>query len=143
MKQERKEQRKEFYEKNKERLIKYQKNRYKTLLDVFQEWKTTLKCSKCGEADFSCLDFHHSDPSRKDDGVVRQITKSLSSVLKELRKCVVVCANCHRKIHVYNIPTDPTIDDLATKFEKFVNQKEQYINQVRRETISVVVDRKV
>ena len=123
MEQEHKQKRKEFYEKNKERLLEYQKNRYKELLDVFQEWKGTLKCSRCGETDSACLDFHHSDPSQKEVGVIRQITKSISSVLRELRKCVVVCANCHRRIHAYNIPTDPTNDDLATRFEQFVEQE--------------------
>ena len=126
MKQERKEQRKEFYKKNKEKLLEYQKNRYKELLDVFQQWKGTLKCSRCGESDTACLDFHHSDPSQKEVGVIRQITKSMKSVLRELRKCVVVCANCHRRIHSYNIYTDPTVDDLATRFEKFVEQKDGY-----------------
>ena len=123
MKQERKEKRKEFYEANKERLLEYQKKRYNELLDVFQQWKGTLKCSRCGESDHACLDFHHSNPAEKEVGVIRQITKSMSSVLRELKKCVVVCANCHRRIHAYNIPTDPTVDDLADRFEKFVNSK--------------------
>ena len=122
MKQERKEKRKEFYEQNKERLVEYQKNRYNELLDVFQKWKKTLKCSRCGENDHACLDFHHSNPAEKEVGVIRQITKSMSSVLRELKKCVVVCANCHRRIHAYNIETDPATDDLANKFEQFVEQ---------------------
>jgi len=127
MEQEHKPKRKEFYEKNKERLLEYQKNRYNELLNVFQKWKRTLKCSRCGESDHACLDFHHSNPAEKEVGVIRQITKSMSSVLRELQKCVIVCANCHRRIHAYNIPTDPTIDNLASRFENFVKQEEKCV----------------
>jgi transcription elongation factor Elf1 len=103
-------------------LLTYQKERYSKLLTVFQKWRETLKCCRCGEADAACLEFHHSDPSQKELGVIKMITRSMGAVLKELKKCVVVCANCHRRIHAYNIDTDPTLDDLAAKFETFVNE---------------------
>ena len=112
-----------YYQDNKEKLLEYQKERYKKLATSLQDWKNTLKCSMCGMNDSACLDFHHSNPKDKETGVIRQSSKGLSKVLEELRKCVVVCANCHRKAHAYNIETDPKVDDLADGFQTFIEKE--------------------
>jgi len=54
------------------------------------------KCgyNKCNEA----LEFHHLDPNEKDFGIGGR-TRSWENVKKELDKCMMVCANCHREIH--------------------------------------------
>ena len=114
------ERRKEFYKQNRERLLEYQNKRYNDSLEVFQRWRKTLKCCRCSEDDVACLEFHHSDPETKENNVVRMISRSVKSVIKELKKCVVVCANCHRRIHAYDIKTDPSLEDLATSYENFV-----------------------
>ncbi len=52
--------------------------------------------SKCPGA----LDFHHRDPKKKDFGLaVKGLTRSWEKIQKEIDKCVLVCANCHREIH--------------------------------------------
>lgn len=52
--------------------------------------------SRCQAA----LEFHHLDPSEKDFGLsTNKTTKSLVKLIDELRKCILVCANCHREIH--------------------------------------------
>lgn len=66
----------------------------------FIELKYTLKCSKCDERDHPCcLDFHHINPSIKKDNVTRLATRHYSkrSIIDEIKKCIVLCANCHRK----------------------------------------------
>ena len=54
-------------------------------------------CPFCGEKEPVALDFHHRDPDVKDGSVRRQT--SLKRVQAEAAKCVVLCANCHRKVH--------------------------------------------
>ncbi len=54
-------------------------------------------CLVCGEQEPVALDFHHSDPSTK-KGEVRRMN-SLRLVEEEAAKCVIICANCHRKFH--------------------------------------------
>ena len=54
-------------------------------------------CVLCGEKEPVSLDFHHLDPKAKDGAVARQ--PSIARVLAEIAKCVVLCANCHRKVH--------------------------------------------
>jgi hypothetical protein len=60
-----------------------------------------LSCSKCPESDPVTLEFHHLDPLTKDSDISRMVNefRSKESILAEIQKCIVVCANCHRKIH--------------------------------------------
>ncbi len=111
----------QYYAKNRKHLIEYQSKRYYKLRKYFHDWKATLKCCQCGEDDVACLDFHHSDQAAKEGNIIRMLAKGIKSLQIELKKCVVVCANCHRKIHAHNIETDPTMEDLA---ESFMRQSE-------------------
>jgi hypothetical protein len=47
------------------------------------------------------LDFHHKNPKTKKDKVSRLVDCAFNKtiILVEIRKCVVLCANCHRKFH--------------------------------------------
>ncbi len=55
-------------------------------------------CGVCGEMDQDCLDFHHVDPSTKKFCVADGRPRSEKQVRAEAAKCVVLCANCHRKL---------------------------------------------
>lgn len=59
------------------------------------------KCSLCGyKRSKRALVFHHRDPSKKDFGLsVRGLTRSWEKMLAELKKCVLLCANCHAEVH--------------------------------------------
>lgn len=65
------------------------------------EWLLSLKtkCIICGETEPVCLDFHHIDPNEKEFTIGKHRNKSKENLLKEINKCVCLCANCHRKIH--------------------------------------------
>lgn len=43
-------------------------------------------------------DFHHTDPSQKDFAISNS-AKTFENIKSELDKCIVLCANCHRKEH--------------------------------------------
>lgn len=55
-------------------------------------------CVDCGENDIRVLDFDHVDPIDKVDTVSKmiQLGNSESSILEEVSKCEIRCANCHR-----------------------------------------------
>jgi hypothetical protein len=80
------------------------KNNNKQLRVQFQEWKKQQSCSCCGEDATECLDLHHLDPTQK-EGTLARINDfgSWNRILEEIAKCIVVCANCHRKIHTGRI----------------------------------------
>jgi hypothetical protein len=55
--------------------------------------------------DQACLDFHHlHDKSFNIGNQCRD--KGVASIKNEVDKCVVLCANCHRKLHFYNFTID-------------------------------------
>ena len=116
-----KELRKEHYKQNRDVLLDYQKARWEKLKTIFEKWKTTLKCSQCDESDYACLEFHHVDPKLKEKNIKKMVAQSLNSAIRELKKCIVVCANCHSKIHFYK--TIVEIDEsLSSDLEKFVEK---------------------
>jgi hypothetical protein len=59
------------------------------------------KCEKCGYSRcISALEFHHKDPSQKEFGISSKgIIRDWESTRKELDKCDILCANCHRESH--------------------------------------------
>jgi len=59
------------------------------------------KCSICGYGKCKdALEFHHLDSSKKDFGVSKSgLTRSWLRIKKEIDKCILVCANCHRELH--------------------------------------------
>jgi len=66
------------------------------------EYKREKGCKRCGEDDAVCLQFHHVEEKRM--GVGRMIAYSYpeSLIRAEVQRCVVLCANCHRKEHYTN-----------------------------------------
>lgn len=57
-------------------------------------------CVICGEKEPVCLDFHHINPDDKNFDIGKQFhIKATETIIKEIHKCVVLCANCHRKVH--------------------------------------------
>jgi len=56
------------------------------------------KCEHCGYDKFiGALEFHHTDPSKKDPNGLKKF--SFESLKKEIDKCILLCANCHREEH--------------------------------------------
>lgn len=97
--------RRKWYKNNKVRAKKKTSDRTKMLADWLFDYKSNLACSVCGESDFRCLDFHHTDPSSKDMSVSKAVRYgwSIARITKEINKCVVMCSNCHRKLHYRSI----------------------------------------
>jgi hypothetical protein len=63
--------------------------------------KHSAGCKFCPETEPVCLDFHHLDKATKTKSISTLITNHATwqAILDEIAKCVVSCANCHRKIH--------------------------------------------
>lgn len=61
------------------------------------EWKRARGCTVCGETEPWVLDMHHLDPSEKESNPAASAT--LKTFLKHAANCVLVCSNCHRKVH--------------------------------------------
>lgn len=127
-KEEKKEWRDNYYLKNKAKILrhqkiyaknhkkeksiygkKYQKNNKLKINEknnlYYQKRKHILQglkingCAICGYGkNYAALEFHHVNPRDKNYGInINTVVKK--SITKELNKCILLCANCHREIH--------------------------------------------
>jgi predicted HNH restriction endonuclease len=89
---------KRYYEKNKDKIYENKTKRVKSmkveLIDILGG-----KCSTCGYSKcIAALEFHHE--RNKENNIAYIIkNKSKQKALKEIRKCVLLCSNCHREVH--------------------------------------------
>lgn len=90
-----------YYIKNQD-IIRLKKNKYKEYIKKYILEKKSNGCYICGEKDPICLDFHHL---KNKEYNISDLIKSqcLNKIKTELKKCIVLCANCHRKVHYYNL----------------------------------------
>lgn len=66
---------------------------------LINRYKRFCGCHFCSENEPVALDLHHLNPDEKDLNVSVAVSYSTKCLRKEVRKCVVLCANCHRKVH--------------------------------------------
>lgn len=66
-----------------------------------QELKAKSCCQHCPENHPGCLDFHHREGQEKENCVSILVHSgySLRRIKEEVAKCIILCANCHRKLH--------------------------------------------
>lgn len=66
-----------------------------------RHYLATHPCVDCGESDPVCLDFDHRNPKKKRYCIGAGWASGIlpKSIIKEIRKCDVRCANCHRRKH--------------------------------------------
>lgn len=92
--------RKQHYEQNKEKYKKLIEKRKREIRDLYTDYKRNLRCSHCGEDESCCLEFHHRDNNKESNVSSMPFEgNSWESIKKEIDKCIVLCANCHRKEH--------------------------------------------
>ncbi len=59
-------------------------------------------CKICGYSkNITALEFHHLDPSQKLFVLDSRSfsNRSIKAIEEELKKCILVCSNCHQEIH--------------------------------------------
>lgn len=93
-----------------ERVKRWRHRTKQRLIDAFGG-----KCGICGYS--KCPDvfeFHHLDPAGKDFhwGQINGWIRGWSHIVLELKKCVMLCANCHREVHSKRSPTEIPNDIL-------------------------------
>ncbi len=70
-------------------------------------------CRMCGYTHcMAALEFHHLVPAEKAFAVSEEgVTRSLARARAEVRKCVLLCANCHAEVEAGMLV--PTTDEVV------------------------------
>jgi hypothetical protein len=93
----------EWYLANRERHIANTAKRKREAIEIVRQrvaaYLATQPCVDCGEVDVRVLDFDHDDPATKVRAISAMIFDAWSwdRIEAEIKKCVVRCANCHRR----------------------------------------------
>tara|TARA_R110001592_G_scaffold125056_1_gene334288 strand:+ start:47 stop:490 length:444 start_codon:yes stop_codon:yes gene_type:complete len=88
------------YKRNNAKKKIYKKNLYDKVSNYLNNYKLSKGCQKCGynESPYA-LEFHHRDRHNKSNNV-SNIRKSswtqLDNIVKEVKKCDILCSNCHK-----------------------------------------------
>ena len=93
--------RKKYYINHRVEEIKRVKDRRDGIKQWFNKLRQDWKCGTCGESRWYVLDLHHRDKNEKEYNIAEMVHLgwSKNSIIEEIKKCIVVCSNCHREIH--------------------------------------------
>lgn len=86
------------YIENKEYYFKNSKLQKQKIKDTINEIKNSSQCIVCGEDHPATLDFHHFEDN-KEFCIGEGIRHGFEKTKSEIKKCVILCSNCHRKKH--------------------------------------------
>jgi hypothetical protein len=94
-------------------------------------------CGICGyDKCQASLDLHHINPQEKEFGLggIRANPMAWHKIVNELRKCVLLCKNCHGEFHtgLFDIPTDiRRFDESFTNYKELIaaDQRKHYYNE--------------
>ena len=79
----------------------YRSRKRAKMIDVMGGCCQICGYNKCANA----LEYHHLDPSLKDFTISSKWARSWEATCDELKKCILLCANCHREVHAGLIDT--------------------------------------
>jgi len=92
-----------WYPKNKEKHISYVRRNKSRVTEFIEQYKRARSCVDCGfpgrEYPY-VLDFDHVDGDavkKFNIGSWSHTVLSIEAIKQEIKKCELVCANCHRK----------------------------------------------
>lgn len=104
---------------NYEKFLSYKQRRKEDLVYI-----SGGKCSICGyHRCINALEFHHINPEQKEMKISCNGGMAFEKQITEIKKCVLVCANCHREIHSF--PWE--FKDLKTNYSE-----DRYLEVVER-----------
>lgn len=86
------------YQKHKTKISQKKKAFRKQMREYIDQKYKSGPCTDCGNCYHpECMDFDHIDPSQKKDKVSNMISYgTLEMIEAEIKKCELLCANCHR-----------------------------------------------
>ena len=84
------------YKENPAPFMKRNKKRVEKCMQYIVDYLQKHPCVDCGESNIIVLEFDHLPQYEKTTEVTKLAHWGIKKVIKEIKKCEVVCANCHK-----------------------------------------------
>ncbi|MBS3099448.1 hypothetical protein J4462_04500 [Candidatus Pacearchaeota archaeon] len=71
--------------------------------EFVRDYKRYKKCELCGYNKYpDILEFHHKKKENKKQTIntLMKTLRNLEVIKKEMIKCILLCPNCHRELHL-------------------------------------------
>jgi len=81
--------------------VRVNKRRYSEIKKWYYSYKSKISCTDCGYDRFPrALEFHHTNDNKKANvsDMIGDLY-SIKTILKEIKKCIVLCVRCHAERH--------------------------------------------
>lgn len=100
-----------------DKIKKWRKNLKKKIIEAMGGCCQCCGYNRCPDA----LALHHLDPEEKNIslGGIRASPRKWKEVVEELKKCILVCHNCHSEIHAGYRKIPENFSKFDEKFEDF------------------------
>ena len=86
-------------------------------------------CMRCGDTRHYVLNFHHLDPSEKEETPSTLLASSKwEEFLRETVHCILLCSNCHQEFHFLEVHEGLKIEDYVD-LTSFAGQEQVVIEQ--------------
>jgi hypothetical protein len=104
--------------------------RYQVWFDEYK--RQTFRCVICKSNDPITLDFHHLDPNKKKYSIPTMINQCMRirEIQAELKKCIAVCSNCHRRITDNSISYDEVVEKAKEEYSEYYRPGENILEEV-------------
>lgn len=91
---------KRHYENNKASHLERSKRNKAKRKKTWDAYKASQKCSHCGIQHPALIDFHHVIRDKDKRSVNKLVADGrFTAAMEEVKKCIPLCANCHRLLH--------------------------------------------
>lgn len=83
--------------------------------DYVNNLKKSGCCQKCGQKRYYLLQYHHVNKQEKEYNVSKLLSNaSFDRILSEIDKCILLCCNCHRQFHYFQLKDNINIQQYLS-----------------------------
>lgn len=122
------------YASGKEKYAKWSKDRRMRVRKKVFEYLLSHPCVECGETDIIVLEFdHRTQATKRFDVMSATHGHSWKTVLAEIQKCDVVCANCHKRRTAKMLNWKTRLEIAAIQKENKIKEEEKKAKEKKTE----------
>ena len=102
----------------KEKTLQRQRDKRSKIAKYIQEYKQSRNCADCKENyPYWMMDLDHLKDKKFNLASYKNNTAKLETIILEIEKCEVVCANCHRnRTHLRLISSGNSLPDISEDY---------------------------